>query len=275
MIGNTKMSQFDIMQNKAQALRKEALKLHKLSPETRIASTLSAIEIFVVLYYGRVLSYSENPTWKDRDRLIISKGHGSFCIYPILADIGYFDKKELQRIGSENSFLGAIPDSLIPGYETTNGSLGHGLGVGCGIALALKRKKYSQKVFVVAGDGELNEGSMWEAIMFASYHKLDNLILIVDNNKISMLGHQKDIIVNTPFTDRFKSFDWETNKVDGHNVEDLFNALVAAKKNSGKPQVVIAETVKGKGVAVLENKSLCHVMSLAPSEIDEILEGWE
>ena len=269
------MPQFDLMRNKAHFLRKEALKLHKLAGETRIASTLSAIEIFVVLYYGRVLSFSEDFEWKDRDRLIISKGHGSFCIYPILADIGYFDKSELQKMGRANSILGAIPDSLIPGFETTNGSLGHGLGVGCGIALALKRKNCSQKVFVVAGDGELNEGSMWEAIMFASYHKLDNLILIIDNNKISMLGHQKDIIVNTPFTDRFKSFDWETNKVDGHDVENLFNALIAAKKNCGKPQVVIAETVKGKGVAVLEDKPLCHVMSLNPSEIDATLEEWE
>ena len=190
------MSQFDFMKKKAQDLRKEALKLHKIASETRIASTLSAIEIFVVLYYGQVLSYSENPTWEDRDRLIISKGHGSFCIYPILAEIGYFDENELQEAGSQKSILGAIPDSLIPGFETTNGSLGHGLGVACGIALALKRKNISQKVFVVAGDGEFNEGSMWEAIMFASYHKLDNLILIIDDNKISMLGHQKDIITN-------------------------------------------------------------------------------
>ncbi len=269
------MNKFDTMKNKACNLRKEALKLHKIAGETRIASTLSAIEIFVVLYYGRVLTYSENPAWEDRDRLILSKGHGSFCIYPILAEIGYFDENELEKIGSKKSILGAIPDSLIPGFETTNGSLGHGLGVGCGIALALKRKNSSQKVFVVAGDGEFNEGSMWEAIMFASYHKLDNLILIIDNNKISMLGHQKDIITNSSFTDKFQSFNWETVKTDGHDVEKLYNDLMAMKNNYGKPNVVIAETVKGKGVCVLEDKTLSHVMSLNPSDIDDILKDWE
>ena len=269
------MNKFDLLENKAQELRKESLKLHKRAGETRISSTLSAIEIFVVLYYGEILSYSDNPTWKDRDRLIISKGHGSFCIYPILANIGYFDKDELQKIGNSESILGAIPDSLIPGFETTNGSLGHGLGVACGIALALKHRKSLQKVFVVAGDGEFNEGSMWEAIMFASFHKLDNLILIIDNNKISMLGHQKDIIVNSSFSGKFESFNWEAINVDGHDVEDLYNAFMAMMNHCGKPHVVIANTVKGKGVEALEDKTLSHVMSLNPSEIDEILKEWE
>src|SRR6266702_4947277 len=151
------------LQQKALWVRKETLRLHGLAPETRVASSLSDVEIFVALYYGKILKYDPQKTqWKERDRFIISKGHGSISLYPILADVGYFDPKELDQICCEGSFLGGIPDTMIPGYETINGSLGHGLGVACGMALALKRKKSAATVFVLLGDGELYEGSVWE-----------------------------------------------------------------------------------------------------------------
>ena len=264
---NTKMN--DFLRERSLWLRRETLKIHNIAPETRIASALSSIEIFVVLYYGKILRFDpKNIYWEGRDRFIISKGHGATSLYPILADFGFFDKKELERVCQKDSFLGIIPDSIIPGFETNNGSLGHGLGVSCGISLALKRKKSNSKVFVLLGDGELNEGSIWESIMFAAEHKLDNIMVIIDNNKVSMLDYCKNIINLTPMEEKFKIFGWDVETIDGHNVEELYNSLMdfKEKRNGQKPKVLIADTVKGKGVAMLENDPLCHVKSLSKDE---------
>ncbi len=271
------MKSFESLKEKAQWVRKETLKLHKLAPESRLASSLSAVEIFVVLYYGGILSYnSQNVRSEDRDRLIISKGHGAISLYPILADLNFFNKQELQKIGRVDSFLGVIPDASVPGFETTNGAVGHGLGVACGVALALKRKKLDKKVFVLSGDGELNEGAVWEAVMFASYHKLSNLILIVDNNKMSMLGYQKDILGLEPLEEKFSVFGWKAQAVDGHNVDQLYKHLSTLKNDQhSQPEVLVANTRKGKGVRVLEDDPLCHVKSLKADEVDAILKEWE
>jgi len=192
------------LQQKAQWVWEETLKIHRSSPETRVASSLSPIEIFVVLYYGGFLKQDpKNTQWPGRDRCIISKGHGSLCMYPILADLGFFSINELERVCQEGSFLGGIPDPVIPGYETINGSLGHGAGVGAGMALALKRRNQDQRVYVVTGDGELHEGSNWEAFMFAAQHQLDNLTVIVDNNQISMLGLTDEIVSHRNLVEKF------------------------------------------------------------------------
>lgn len=267
------MKSFKILKEKVQWVRRETLKLHKRAPETRIASSLSDIEIFVVLYYGGILSYDPlNIQWEGRDRLIVSKGHGAISLYPILADLNFFSKEELNKIGREDSFLGVIPDTAIPGFETIGGALGHGLGIACGIALGLKRKRLDKKVFVVVGDGELNEGAVWEAVMFASFHKLNNLILIVDNNKISMLGYQKEILGLDPLEEKFNAFHWKAETVDGHNVKQLYTALNNLKEDkSSQPRVLIADTCKGKGIPGLENDALCHVRILKADEIDIIL----
>lgn len=254
-------------------IRKETIRLHKLAPETRVASCLSAVEIFAVFYYGNILRFdAKNPGWEQRDRFIISKGHGAVSLYPVLADLGFFNKKELERIGRSDSFLGVIPDTAVPGFETTNGALGHGLGVACGVALALKRKKINRKVYVLSGDGELNEGAVWEAVMFAAFHKLGNLILIVDNNKISMLGYQKDILGLEPLDAKFAAFGWKPRQVDGHDVKKLRSVLSSIKKDSScKPKVLIADTCKGKGVPGLENDPLCHIKVLKADEIEALL----
>jgi len=266
---------FQALNKRAENLRKETLKLHKCCPETRIASSLSDIEIFVALYYGGILRYNpKNINWENRDRMIISKGHGAVSLYPILADLKFFSKKELDKIGQEDSFLCAIPDTAVPGFETINGSLGHGLGVACGIALALKRKKLDKNVFVLSGDGELNEGAVWEAVMFASFHKLNNLILIVDNNKMSMLGYQKDILGLEPLENKFDAFRWQTSAVDGHSIKQLYAALNSFKKSKdNRPKVLIANTCKGKGICALENDPLCHVKTLKAEDIDNLIEG--
>jgi transketolase len=266
----------ELLEEKARWVWRETLNLHRLAPETRVASSLSDVEIFVTLHYGGIMRFdAADPRWEGRDRLIISKGHGSICFYPILADLGYFDRGELERICQEGSFLGGIPDTIIPGYETINGSLGHGIGVACGMALGLKRKGSSCHVFVIAGDGEFCEGSMWEGVMFAAHHRLDNLSVIIDNNRICMLDRCEKIMTVEPFDRRFQAFGWEARRVDGHDIRALHRELTSLKERgaTGRPAVLVADTVKGKGVPELEQDTLCHLRTLTPAEIDRITGG--
>ena len=251
----------------------ETLKIHLDAPETRLASSLSVIEIFVALYYGGVLKFdAASPLDENRDRCIISKGHGSICMYPILADLGFFSMSELQNVCKKKGFLGGIPDPVIPGYETVNGSLGHGLGVATGVALGLKSKKQKQNVFVVSGDGELHEGANWEAMMFASHHKLDNLNLIIDNNSISMLDHTDNIVSHGDLEKRLTAFGWDCISIDGHNVNKVQKVLLD-KKNTydGKPKAIIASTLKGKGVPGLQNAPLSHIINPKPDLIKDLI----
>ena len=169
--------------------------------------------------------------------------------------------------------MGGIPDASIPGYETINGSLGHGVGVACGISLALQKRNKQESVFVLMGDGELYEGSVWEAFMFAGEHKLENLNVIVDSNKASMLGYCRDIIDFDPLGKKLNSFRWKVFNVDGHDIAKLFDTLTKMKKTrKGNPKILIADTVKGKGVPRLENDPLSHIKSLTPEEVDSIIE---
>ncbi len=261
------------LKEKASFVRRETIKLHGLSPETRVASSLSDIEIFVCLYYGKILNFDpQNKDWDQRDRFILSKGHGGISLYPILGDLGFYNIKDIETISKKHSLFGSIPDCAIPGFETINGSLGHGLGVASGIAMALKAKKRSSSVFVLMGDGEFYEGSVWEAVMFAAHNKLDNLTLIIDNNKISMLDYCKNVLNIEPFCDKFNVFGWDTVEVSGHSIEEVYSSLSSLKQRShGKPKVCIAHTLKGKGIKELENDSLCHIRSLSPEQVNEIL----
>lgn len=261
------------LKEKADWVWRETLAIHRRAPETRLASSLSSIEIFVALYYGQILNFNpKNPLDDARDRCVISKGHGSICMYPILADLGFFSMDELMRVCHTGGFLGGIPDPVIPGYETVNGSLGHGLGVATGMALGLKVKESNRDVFVVSGDGELHEGANWEAIMFASQHALDNLHLIVDNNQISMLGYTDDIVTLNPLKDRLQSFGWDCITVDGHDVDAVLACLSELKlQRRGKPKALIAQTLKGRGVPGLENAPLSHILNPKPELIDELL----
>ncbi len=270
---NTSETAIDLLA-KCHWVWRETLAIHRRAPETRVASSLSPIELFVALYYGGILRfYPQNPLADDRDRCVISKGHGSICMYPILADLGFFPLEALQHVCESGSFLGGIPDPVIPGYETMNGSLGHGLGVATGMALGLKRKNSDSNVFVMVGDGELHEGANWEALMFASHHKLDNLHLIVDDNHISMLGYTDDIVSHQQLNQRLSAFGWDCVDVDGHDVYAV-QALLAQQKNTraGKPKALIAKTLKGHSVPGLENAALCHIMNPKPELIDKLLE---
>ncbi|MFH1576688.1 MAG: transketolase [Candidatus Margulisiibacteriota bacterium] len=267
-------SEINKLKEKAGWVRRETLRLHALAPQTRVASSLSCVEILTVLYYGGILRFDPDNVFDEgRDRFVVSKGHGSISMYPILADLGFIGSRELEDICKNGSCLGGIPDPIVPGYETINGSLGHGLGVACGIALALKHKGSDRNVFVLLGDGELYEGSNWEAIMFASQHKLDNLILIIDNNKVSMLDLCKNIIDLEPLDQKFEVFGWETRTIDGHDIKVVTAALTGLKEmRRNKPKVVIADTLKGKGVPRLENDPLSHIRVLDKSEVESLLE---
>lgn len=267
---STKLAQ---MKEKALWVRRETLKIHGIAQETRLASSLSPVEILVSLFYGGIIKYDAgNPRWEGRDRFIISKGHGSISFYPILADLGYFGMHELTSVCKEGSFLGGIPDPIIPGYETVNGSLGHGLGVACGIALGLKAKRKNESVFVLMGDGELYEGSVWEAVMFAGEHKLDNIVLIIDNNKICMLDYCEKILDLSPIDEKFKAFRWSADSIDGHDISSVHSILKKLKDvRSGKPKLLIADTVKGKGVPGLEADSLNHIKNVPPDDIERAI----
>jgi len=273
-MSETKLNTEDL-QELADRFRAETLQIHVAAPETRVASSLSAVELYTCLFYGGLLRHNPaNPRDPARDRFIVSKGHGSISLYPILADRGFFPKEELSRVCQSGSFLGGIPDPIIPGYETVNGSLAHGPGVGSGMALALKRQGSDRRVVVVTGDGELHEGAVWEAILFAAQHKLSNLLLIVDDNARCMLNDTENVICLAPLADKFRAFGWSAEDVDGHDVEALCEVIgrTMASDFDG-PRAIISHTIKGKGVPSLEADHLCHIRTLTAEDIENLTGG--
>jgi transketolase len=266
---------FERLRAKARWIWCETLRIHLRAPETRVASSLSPVEIFTCLYYGGILGFDPtNPRWAGRDRFIASKGHGSVSLYPILADLGFFPMAELQRVCRPGSFLGGIPDPIIPGYETVNGSLGHGPGVACGMAMALRKKKAQERVWVMVGDGEMHEGAVWEALLFAGHQRLNNLALIVDNNQRCMLNDTARVVGLEPLADKLRAFGWRVTECDGHDIREVWRNLNAIKTSGeGGPFALIANTVKGHGVPMLEASPISHVLSVPPAIIEQLLAG--
>jgi transketolase len=261
------------LRKKADWVRRELLQLHSRAPETRIASSLSPVEALTALFYGGVMKFDpRNPRWEGRDRFIASKGHGCVALYPILADLGFIAKDELATVCKPGSRLGGIPDAHIPGVETTNGSLGHGLGVGCGMALGLRQRRTETFVYTLLGDGEACEGAVWEAVMFAGQQRLENLVLILDANGVAMLDYTRNIINLEPFDQKFRDFGWEVTTLDGHDPVAIHDALVKFRPPGlGRPKAIIARTVKGKGVPHLETDAMSHIKTLKPEQIAAIL----
>lgn len=224
-----------------------------------IAPSLSSVEILVALYF-KILKIDKNNYKQDnRNRFILSKGHAGVALYAVLAKKGIIDESILNTFCQKDSVLGAHPEaSQIAGVEFSTGSLGHGLSLGVGVALAGKLDKKDYKVFVLLSDGECQEGSVWEAAMFASHHKLDNLVAIIDHNKLQSLGRVDDIVSLKPFVDKWKAFGWEAIEVNGHNILEIVNALGEIPFAKNKPSVLIAHTIKGKGISFMENKPIWH-----------------
>ena len=261
---------------KSAEIRKEILRMIVNAKGTHIASAFSIVEITLYLYEKILKINPKKPSDPKRDKFVLSKGHGCAALYVILANKGFFNKKELGRYCSENGILGGHPDSLrIPGVETSTGSLGHGLSVALGFALANKVNKSPSRVYCLIGDGEANEGSIWEAAQVAPHHRLDNLTVILDNNKLMISGFAKDILDPLSFPEKFRSFGWNVISVDGHSFLKLSKAFEEAKKKKGRPTIIIADTIKGKGVSFMENKKEWYSklpndeeLSLAIKELD-------
>lgn len=224
-----------------------------------IASAFSIVEILYVLYNHKILKYeANNPNLPDRDLFILSKGHGSLALYTILSSVGYFNDEVLLSFAKPESILGGEPCiPLIPGIEATTGSLGHGLSLGVGMALAKKIDKTNEKVYVLLGDGECEEGTIWEAVMFANHRKLNNLIAIVDCNKIQKMGTLEDVISIDSWKSKFEAFGWIVEEVDGHNIVELEKVLKKGN-DTNRPKVILANTIKGKGVSIMEGDPRWH-----------------
>lgn len=224
-----------------------------------LASAFSIVEILYSLYINKKMKYdATNPKSEERDIFILSKGHGSLALYSILNESGFFDENYLKSFCKKGSTLGGepcIPD--IPGVEATTGSLGHGLSLGVGMALAKKLDKRNEKIYVLLGDGELEEGTIWEAIMFAAHYKLNNIVAIVDCNHIQKMGTTKDIISIDNWKNKFTAFGWKVKEVEGHDVKKL-DKVFDEENTTEKPLVVLANTVKGKGVSIVENDPRWH-----------------
>lgn len=233
---------------------------------SHIGSCLSVADILAVLY-GAVLRVDpKRPTWPDRDRLIMSKGHAAAITYAAVAEAGFMPLKRLDEYAANGGQLYGHVTVGVPGVEFASGSLGHGLPVGSGMALAARRDGKAWRTFVVMSDGEMDEGSNWEAILFAGHHGLDNLVAIVDYNKIQSLDFVDRTLRLEPLADKFRAFGWAAIEVDGHDVDALRSALMAVPLQAGRPTAVIAHTVKGKGVSWMEGKVLWHYRPPAEGE---------
>lgn len=233
-----------------------------------IGGSLSACELLTVLYHKimhNVVDWRESDDFEKRDRFVLSKGHISPLLYSVMAQVGYFDKNELKTFRKLGTRLQGHPTAFIPGVEIATGSLGQGLSFACGIAMALKLDKNSANVFVLLGDGELQEGNIWEAVMQASHRNLDNLIAIVDRNKLQIDGNTEDVLALGNVCEKFRTFGWNTIEIDGHDIEQIYSAYKDALL-SDKPVVIVANTIKGKGVSFMENNAGWH--GTAPKEAD-------
>ena len=252
----------------AKRLRTHSLKMISVAKTSHIGSCLSVAEILAVLY-GRVLRVDpKRPGWADRDRLIMSKGHAAAVTYAALAESGFMPIERLGEFARNGGQLyGHVTHAGVPGIEMSSGSLGHGLPVGTGMALAGKRAGATWRVFVVMSDGEWDEGSNWEAMLFAGHHQLDNLNIVVDYNKIQSLDFVDKTLRLEPMADKFRAFGWGVREVDGHDVHALSDAFDALPLEPGKPSVIIAHTVKGKGVSWMEGKVLWHYKQPTPEEL--------
>jgi transketolase len=247
------------LKNRSFWLRKEIFEMVIKVNQGHIASALSQCEIVISLFYTGILKYKfGNPDWEDRDRIIISKGHSAMGIYPILADIGYFEKSELKKYGTNDGILRIYGDKSIPGIDSTSGSLAQAPGIACGFAIASKNDDKDINNFLVLSDGEHYEGSLWESAMFASHNKLDNLIFIVDRNKQIILGKSEDCLALEPLSDKWKSFGWNVFECDGHNYNQIIKALQLSLNKNGKPNLIIANTIKGKGISYMEDITRWH-----------------
>ena len=264
----------DLQQSRALAkkIRLDVLDMTHRGKSSHIGTSFSAADLLAVLYSGVLRLDPSRPLWPERDCFVLSKGHGCAAVYAVLAECGFFPSEWLKTYYLDGGRLaGHITHTGVPGVEASTGSLGHGLSLGCGMALAAKRDGLPSRVFALLSDGECDEGSTWEAVLFAPHHRLDNLIAIVDYNKIQSLGTVKEVLDLDPLAAKWESFGWAVKEIDGHDFPQIEGALRTLPAVSGRPTCVVAHTVKGKGVSFMENKLLWHYRSPAGEEYQAAL----
>ena len=266
------MSNYNSPKTLATAIRAHALRMTHKANASHIGTSLSIADILAVLY-GSVLHVDPaQPDWPERDRFILSKGHGCAALYAVLAERGFFAKEWLETYCQDGSHLaGHITSHGVPGAEVSTGSLGHGLPIGCGMALAGKHDNQPYRVFVLLSDGECDEGSTWEAALFAPHHHLDNLIAIIDYNKIQSFGTTKEVLDLEPLAEKWRAFGWAVQEIDGHDFRQIKNALTSLPFKKGQPSCIIAHTIKGKGVSFMENQLAWHYKSPNDEQLRQAL----
>jgi len=252
--------QSDCLSKKAAQIRRMAFEAIVRAGKGHVGGALSCVDVLVALYHGGALRFDpRNPDWEERDRFLMSKGHAAIALFAVLADLGYFDVKELQTVCCDGSRLGEHPDRRVPGVEIDSGSLGHGLGIGAGLALSAKKAGRDCLTVVLLGDGECYEGSIWEAFLFAAHHELNRLVAIIDRNRQITLDFTEQCVRLEPLQDKLVAFGWDVVVVDGHDPDQLVSVCSDLPyRDSPRPLAVIANTIKGKGVSFMEGQLKWH-----------------
>ncbi|PKQ14962.1 MAG: transketolase [Actinobacteria bacterium HGW-Actinobacteria-7] len=268
------MPDFELIREKATLMRRDIVEMIAEARSGHPGGSLSAADIVAVLYFGGLLRHDPaDPNWPERDRFVLSKGHAAPVLYAALAEAGYFGRDHLKTLRKLGSMLQGHPDSKkTPGVEVSTGSLGQGLSISCGLAAGLGSKPDDDRtVFCLMGDGELQEGQVWEAAMFASHHALENLVAIVDENGLQIDGACTEVMCLGHVAQKFIAFGWHAIEVDGHDISALCDALAAARAHEGGPAVVVAHTVKGKGVSFMEGNAGWHGKAPSAEETAQAL----
>lgn len=254
----------------AKNIRRKVLEMIYRSSGAHIGSSLSCVDILTVLYFKILKIDPKNPSAEDRDRFILSKGHAVAALYAVLAKRGFFDEKFLETYCKNGTELvGHSTRASVPGIEATTGSLGHGLSMGAGMAFSGKNDGRNFRVFVLLSDGECQEGTTWQAALFASHHRLDNLIGIVDYNKLQALGKTNEVLNLEPFVKKWQDFGWSVKEADGHNFNDLEKSFFQIPFGENKPSLLIAHTIKGKGISFIEDKLISHYKEFSQEEYQQ------
>ena len=259
------------VESKAKRIRQEIYKIASHAGGGHMGAAFSMTDIIATLYFGNVLKYdAQNPNWDERDRFVLSKGHACYALYATLALAGYFDMEQLRSVGKPGSKFGGHPKIYeIPGVEASTGALGHGLSFSIGMALSHKIDKKKNHFYVVLGDGECQEGSIWEAALSAPTLGLENLTVVVDHNKLQAMDRLENIVRMDPLGDKWKAFGWNVVEIDGHDISQIYKALLIREQN--KPTLIIANTIKGKGVSFMENDPIWHYRMPNEEELPVLL----
>ena len=251
----------------ATRIRHHVLEMTHRAKSSHVGSCFSIADLLAVLYEKILHVDPAHPDDADRDRLIVSKGHAAAAVYAVLAERGFFPMPWLKTFYSHGSHLSGHVSYGVPGIEASTGSLGHGLSIGCGMALAGKTDEKAYKTYVLLSDGECDEGSTWEAALFAPHHHLENLTAIVDYNKLQSIGRVNEVLDLEPFNDKWRSFGWAVREIDGHDYSQIEESLSAVPFETGKPSCIIAHTIKGKGVSFMENQLAWHYLAVDDEEL--------